>query len=53
MSREEIEMMIRAMEEHLDLAQDAKSSDLIQAIEDALQALEQMALVASSEDEDY
>ena len=50
MSREEIEMMIRAMEEHLELAEGAKAPDLTQAIEDALQALEQMAVIAADDD---
>ena len=51
MTREEIEMMIRAMEEHLELAESAKSADLMQAIEDALAALEE--LTASDADSDY
>ena len=42
MTQEEIEMMIRAMEEHLEMAESAKSPDLMQAIEDALAALEEI-----------
>ncbi len=53
MTREEIEMMIRAMEEHLEVAEISKAPDLIQAIEDALAALEELAVVASSDEEDY
>ena len=49
MSREEIESMIRAMEEHLELAENAKAPDLTQAIEDALSALEELAVTASDD----
>tara|TARA_B100000676_G_scaffold311588_1_gene382017 strand:+ start:1082 stop:1270 length:189 start_codon:yes stop_codon:yes gene_type:complete len=50
MTQEEIEIMIRAMEEHLEMAETAKSPDLMQAIEDALAALEEMAASASPDD---
>ncbi len=50
MTREEIEMMIRAMEEHLEMAELAKSADLMQAIEDALAALEELAASDASDD---
>jgi hypothetical protein len=43
MTREEIEMMIRAMEDHLEQAEDAKIPDLIQVIEEALSVLELLA----------
>ena len=45
MTREEIEIMIRAMEEHLEMAENAKSANLMQAIEDALAALEELTAI--------
>ena len=45
MTKEEIEMMIRSMEEHLEVAGESGSSDLVQAIEDALAALEEIEAV--------
>ena len=50
MTQEEIELMIRAMEEHLEVAETAKSPDLMQAIEEALAALEEMAAQVSPDD---
>lgn len=53
MTREEIEIMIRSMEEHLEVAESAKFADLTQAIEDALAALEEIALSASDPDDQF
>ena len=50
MTQEEIEIMIRSMEEHLEIAENAKSPELSQAIEDALALLEDLAAVTSEDD---
>mgnify|MGYP001339834433 CR=1 FL=1 len=45
MTREEIEIMIRAMEEHLEVAEAANSASLTNAIEDALAVLEELTAI--------
>lgn len=51
MTQEEIEIMIRSMEEHLEIAENANSLELSQAIEDTLALLED--LIPASAVDDY